>query len=68
MDSTIASGKKTMLFGLLSKYKIRDAGEFRLYRLEERYRDADQTGFFGFWRTDGNLIDAGTHPVMYLTS
>lgn len=67
MDSTISSGKKTGLFGQLSKYKIRRVNQIRMYRLEERYRDTDQDGFVAFLREDGNLLDAGTDPVKVLT-
>lgn len=67
MDSTIASGKKTILGGQLSKYKIRTVGSVRLYRLEERYRDTDQDAFIAFTREDGNLLTAGTAPVKYLS-
>jgi len=66
MDSTFAITKKTLLFGQASKYKIRDVGEIRLRRLEERYADTDQQGFVAFARGDGNLLDAGTHPVKVL--
>jgi hypothetical protein len=66
MDSTVASGKKSLLFGQLSRYKIRSVGEMRMYRLEERYRDTDQDGFVAFIREDGNLLTAGTAPVKYL--
>jgi HK97 family phage major capsid protein len=43
--AAIATGNKTLLYGQLSKYKIRRVNGFRLYRLEERYRDSDQDGF-----------------------
>lgn len=66
MDSTMASGKKTLLYGQLSKYKIRSVQEARMYRLEERYRDTDNDGFIMLIREDGNLLDAGSHPVKYL--
>lgn len=66
MQSSVASATKTVLFGLLSKYKIRDVAGFRLRRLEERYADADQEGFLAFSRHDGNLLDAGTNPVKHL--
>lgn len=66
MDSTVATTKKVMLFGELSKYKIRRVREMRLYRLEERYRDLDQDGFIAFIREDGKLLQAGTNPVKYL--
>lgn len=67
MDSTFSSGKQTVIFGDLSKYKIREVGTIRLRRLVERYAEKDQEGFVGFLRCDGNLLDAGTHPVKVLT-
>ncbi len=66
MDSSVASGKKTILFGLLPQYKIRRVNDVRMYRLVERYRDLDQDGFVCFIREDGKLIQAGTNPVKYL--
>jgi HK97 family phage major capsid protein len=66
MDSSIASGAKSMLFGQFSKYKIRDVSGFRLIRLRERYADNDQEGFMAFSRHDGNLLDAGTDPVKHM--
>ena len=66
MDSTTATGKNVALFGDLTKYKIRDVGETRLYRLVERYRDNDQDSFLAFKEVDGGLVDAGTHPVKLL--
>ena len=67
MDSTVASGKNTILFGQINKYKIRQVNEVRMYRLQERYRDTDQDGFIAFIRQDGNLLNAGTAPVKYLS-
>ncbi len=66
MDNTIASGKNTIAGGQLSKYKIRTVGEVRMYRLQERYRDTDEDAFLAFMREDGNMLDAGTHPVYVL--
>ncbi len=66
MQSTVATGTKTLLFGQLSKYKIRRVNGLRLYRLQERYRDTDQDAFLAFVREDGNLLDAGTAPVKHL--
>mgnify|MGYP000866601350 CR=1 FL=1 len=66
MDSTVTSGKKTILFGNLSNYKIRRVNGVRLYRLTERYRDYDQDGFVAFVREDGNLLTSGTTRVKYL--
>lgn len=66
MDSSVATTNKTLLYGQLSKYKIRRVNGFRMYRLEERYRDSDQDGFIMLVREDGNLLDAGTAPVKFL--
>jgi HK97 family phage major capsid protein len=66
MASSIATTAKTVLFGQLSKYKIRRVAAARFYRLVERYRDQDQEGFVSFVRADGNLLDAGTAPVKFL--
>lgn len=67
MASSIASAAITMLFGLFSKYKIRDVAGLRLRRLVERYADQDQEGFVAFSRHDGNLLDAGGSPVRKMT-
>lgn len=66
MASSVATTNKTMLFGQLSKYKIRRVNQIRMYRLEERYRDNDQDGFVALLREDGNLLTAGTAPVKYM--
>ena len=66
MDSTMASGKKTILTGALDKYKIREVGTMRLRRLEERYAELDQIAYIGFMEWDGNMLDAGTHPIKFL--
>ena len=66
MASTITAGDKTVVFGQLKKFKIRDVAEVRLRRLVERYADTDQEGFVAFHRTDSGLLDAGTHPVKHL--
>ncbi|HEX4128497.1 MAG TPA: phage major capsid protein [Pirellulales bacterium] len=66
MDSTIASGNKTVLFGALNKYKVRRVRDVRLMKLVERYAEFDESGFIAYLRCDGALLDAGTHPVQYL--
>ena len=65
--AAIATGARTILFGLFSKYIIRDVAEIRMRRLVERYADSDQEGFVAFVRSDGNLLDAGGSPVVRLT-
>lgn len=67
MASGVTATAKTMLFGALQRYKIRRVGPPRIYRMEEKYRDEDKTGFVAFIAEDGNLLDAGTKPIKYLT-
>ena len=67
-----SAGSKVLLFGDFKKYKIRDvlggdAGPVIL-RLNERYADYGQVGFFLFSRHDGDLLDAGTDPVRCLVT
>ena len=64
--ATIATTNKTVLFGAIDKYLIRQVKELSILRLNERFADKGQVAFIGFARYDGNLLDAGTHPVKYL--
>jgi HK97 family phage major capsid protein len=60
----MAPNATSILFGDLTKYKMRRvAGGTTVMRLVERYADYLQVGFQAFLRADGNLLDAGTHPV-----
>jgi HK97 family phage major capsid protein len=59
----IGAAKNTVLFGDVSKYIVRKVKELQILRLDERYADYGQVGFIGFARADGNLVDAGTHPL-----
>jgi HK97 family phage major capsid protein len=58
-----AASAKSVLFGDLSKYKIRQVRGIRMRRLVERYADTDQEAFIAFIRADGDLLDAGVDPV-----
>jgi len=61
---TMAASAYAVGFGALKNYKVRRvAGGTTIMRLTERYADYLQVGFLGFLRFDGNLLDAGTHPV-----
>lgn len=62
----IATGNKSIVFGQLKAYKVREVGSIRLYRLGELYRANDQDGFVAFHECDGGLLDAGQHPVKHL--
>lgn len=66
MASTIESGAKTVIFGDLSAYKIRQVNTMRLRRLDERYAEYDQVAFLAWLEQDGGLLDAGTAPVKYI--
>jgi HK97 family phage major capsid protein len=62
----IGTGNTQMVFGAMDKYIIRSVKELTILRLNERFAELGQTAFIGFARFDGNLIDAGTHPVSVL--
>jgi HK97 family phage major capsid protein len=62
----IGASNKTILFGDLKKYKIRRVRDLRVLKLVERFADYGQIALLGFARYDGQLLDAGTHPVKYL--
>lgn len=64
--AAIAVNAKTITFGQHKKYKVRRVKDFTMLRLVERFADYGQVAFLGFARYDGNLLDAGTHPVKYL--
>jgi HK97 family phage major capsid protein len=64
--ATLAASAKTVLFGQMKKYLVRRVKSLQVLRLSERYADYGQIAFIGFARYDGNLLDAGTHPVKYL--
>ena len=66
MASSVATGNKTVLFGALSKYIVREVLDITVVRLVERYADAHQVGFVAIMRFDGDLRNAGTNPVKYL--
>lgn len=62
----VALNSKSLLFGQFSKYNVRRVRELAIVKLSERYADYGQVAFIGFARYDGQLMDAGTHPVKYL--
>ncbi len=59
MASAPVAGATVAFFGDFAKFIIRDAAELRLYRLNERYRAADQVGFVALSRQDSKLIQPG---------
>lgn len=66
MDVASATGSgKSILFGQLKKYLFREVQDITVMKLEELYAEYYQVAFVGFARMDGDLLDAGTHPVKY---
>lgn len=63
--AVMAANAKSILFGNLKKYFIRDVKGVTLLRLAERYAEKFQVGFVAFARVDGRLLDAGGNPVKY---
>ncbi|WP_437231065.1 phage major capsid protein [Planctomicrobium sp. SH661] len=66
MDDAITANKKTVLAGAFGKYKIRRVRSIMIRRMVEKYALQNADGFVAFLRFDGDLVDAGTHPVKYL--
>jgi HK97 family phage major capsid protein len=66
--AAMAANAKSVVFGDLSKYLIRDVLGVTLLRLEERYADFHQVAFLAFARMDGDLLNAGTNPVKVLVN
>jgi len=63
--AVMAANAKSVLFGDFSNYMIRDVLGVEVIRLVERYAEFNQVAFIAWARSDGALIDAGTHPVAY---
>ncbi len=64
----VAAEAKSVLFGAMNRYIVRKVRQIAIRRLNERYADYDQTGFLGFARFDGDLMDAAAvkhlvHPA-----
>ena len=67
--AAMGTSAKSIAFGDFSKYLIRRVKDVTLVRLNERYADSHQVGFLAFARFDGDLLDAGQHPVkLYVNS
>jgi HK97 family phage major capsid protein len=64
---SIGIGNRSVLFGDMSKYVVRDVRDITLVRLDELYAENGQVGYLAFARTDARMVNAGTGPVKYLT-
>lgn len=62
-----AGGAKSIAFGQLANYLIRDVMAVTLFRMTDSvYTRKGQVGFLAFSRHDGNLLDASGESVKYL--
>jgi len=61
--AAMAANAKSVIFGDLSKYIIRDVLGIQLLRLEERYAEYHQVAWLAYSRHDGDLLNAGTNPI-----
>lgn len=61
----MAANAKSILFGAIGSYLIRDVVNISLLRLDERFADFHQVAFLAFSRHDGDLLNAGTNPVRH---
>lgn len=56
--ASLGTGNKTIIFGDLSQYYVHEAGGVQILRLNERYADELSTGFIGYRRIDGNVLQS----------
>ena len=62
----MAASAKSVLFGNLKKYLIRDVMGYLLFRMtDSKYTELGQVGFLAFLRSDGNFIAADNSCVVY---
>jgi HK97 family phage major capsid protein len=65
----MAANAKSILFGQLNKYVVRDVMDLTLFRMvDSAFTLNGQVGFVGFMRSGGNLIDAGGANKFYQNS
>ncbi len=65
----MAANARSILFGDLSKYIIRDVMDLTLFRMtDSAFTLRGQVGFVAFRRMGGNLIDAGGAVKYYQNS
>jgi HK97 family phage major capsid protein len=65
----MAANAKSIAFGQLSKYVIRDVMDLTLFRMtDSAFTLLGQIGFVAFMRSGGNLIDAGGAIKVYQNS
>jgi HK97 family phage major capsid protein len=63
--AVMAANAKSILFGDMSKFKVRRVRDVQIMRLAERYAEKLQVGFLGFVRADSAVLNGGTNPIKY---
>jgi HK97 family phage major capsid protein len=67
--AAMAANAKSIVYGDLSKYVIRDVMDLTLFRMtDSAFTLNGQVGFVGFQRSGGRLIDAGAAVRYYVNS
>jgi HK97 family phage major capsid protein len=61
----MAANAKSILFGDMSNYFIRDVMDLMIVRISEKYIENGQIGFVAFSRHDGLLVDAGQGSIKH---
>lgn len=65
----MAADAKSILYGDMSRYIIRDVMQFMLFRMtDSKYTEKGQVGFLAFMRSGGNLMDVGGAVKAYQNS
>jgi HK97 family phage major capsid protein len=64
MTGTLANLARSVVFGDLSSYYIREVRDVAVLSSRERFIDFHQTAFLAFGRYDGDLLNAGSNPVV----
>lgn len=63
----IGASKVPVIFGDLSRYKVRRVKNMTIQRLVERYAEYGQVGLIAWARYDGRIVNAGMNPIKKLT-
>jgi len=61
----MAASAKSMIFGDLSTFFVRDVMDITMFRIADKYIEQGQVGFLAFYRGDSKCLDAGMHPISY---
>lgn len=67
--ATMAASAKSIAFGDLSYYKIRDVMDISMFRFtDSAYTKLGQVGFLAWMRTGGNLVDVGGAVKLFVNA